>query len=139
MLVGEVKSVRVYATALGADALEQNRRVDDIRFHRAAPGETNVTVIARYGRFASEESGVYNVVGSWTFSARDATTRSGSKRELLGYTLQTWDGGSWVDDSSVDCEPEAEGMSYEYVEGESPANVRLVWRWEIKGLRINYN
>ena len=139
-LAGDVKSVRIYDTALTDAQLEQNRAVDDIRFHRAAPGETNVMVVARYGKAVSNGTGVYNVVGSWTFSAWDVTTRSGTMRALLGYTVQKWDDGAgdWGEASFVPREAGSDRMDFYYVKGESPSKVRLVWHWEVRGLAIRY-
>ena len=139
-LAGDVKSVRIYDTALTDAQLEQNRAVDDIRFHRAAPGETNVMVVARHGKAVSNGTGVYNVVGSWTFSAWDATTEDGSLRELLGCTVQKWSEseGGWGRPVFVEREAGSGGMSYPYAEGESPASVRIVWRWASGGTVIQF-
>ena len=116
-------------------------RVDDIRFHRAAPGETNVTVVARYDGATSNGSGVYNVIGTWDFSAWDATTRLGSTRRLLGYKL---DDGDLVPNPRTG---ENGKMTYTYAAGagsgtpqrDGTAHKRLTWVWEVKGIQMLYH
>ena len=148
MLVGKVKSVRIYSWPLDTATHRQNWAVDNIRFHRTAPGETNVTVVACYGGAASAGTGVYNVIGTYSFSAWDATTRLGSARELLGYSVQTWNGSGWSMPEYVE-NPRTNvigKMTYTYdaggisvspaVDGATP--VRLVWLWKTPGVAVLY-
>ena len=140
LLVGNIKAVRIYKSEFSGGSADfiANRKVDDIRFHRAAPGETNVTVVARYGNATSYGSGVYNVIGTVHFEAWDAMTEDGSTCALLGCSVQEWDDaiGDWGEPAFIDREEGVEKMSYSYVDGESPASVRLVWRWKCSGMSV---
>ena len=143
LLVGNIRAVRIYNNEFtgGNPDCIANRKVDDIRFHRAAPGETNVTVVARYDNATSYGSGYYNVIGTVNFEAWDATTRLGSTRRLLGYKL---DDGPLVENDRTG---ENGKMTYTYAAGagsgtpqrDGTAHKRLTWVWEVKGIQMLYH
>ena len=129
---GTVKFFRFYDRCLTDAEVAWNRVVDDWRY--AASAVTNVVVASTRGDVqASEPDGVYEVSGSYTFTAPAAATNaSGIVYAPAGYAIQVWDAatGGWG------AATEREGDSYAYVVGTSPAKVRLLWRWKaVRGLR----
>ena len=134
---GTVKSVRIYNRVLCDADLAKNRAVDEARAAAASAGGY-VVQVANFGDAVSAAPGAYAVAGSWSFSAWDATTESGAVRALLGYSISTWndDAGGWNAPTFV---PNAGGVqTYSYIEGESPAKVRLTWKWKANGLFVMF-
>ena len=130
--VGKLRNLRLYDRVLSDAELALNRMIDDARFFGAL-GTTNV-VLATDRQFlhGDEAEGVYAVLGSHTFTAPATATDRGIDYALAGYTLETWDdaAGAWGEAVAY------ESASYAYTAGESPAKVRLTWRWKAThGLR----
>ena len=123
-LKGRLKSIRYYDRVLTNEELVRNRNVDSARYYGAL-ATTNVFVqAAKFGN-GQVETGAYKVEGSWTFTASEAVDDAGEKRAVTGYSLETLKDGVWTDKTLH------EGSSYTYAEGESPATVRLTWRWGV--------
>ena len=90
---------------------------------------TNVVVAAGEYDTTTEAPGVYEVEGSYTFTAGSAVDGNGKTRPVVGYTVETWD------DEADDWGPELKfnGDSYTYTVGTAPAKVRLTWKWQQPG------
>ncbi len=125
-LKGKIKSVRVYERVLSEDELAWNRKVDNARFFGMLSA-TNVVVEGKFDDYAGDAPGAYEVFGSHTFTASDATDNKGKSRKILGYTVQAWNGSDWGE------AVEHAGGAYEHVVGTSPAKVLLTWRWQSAG------
>ncbi len=117
-LRGMLKSIRYYDRVLTEEELVRNRNVDSVRYF----GEltvTNVLVAVEDGAvgITPVENGAYFVEGQYTFTVTNAPAG-------IGYKLSASDGnGGWQTLSSF-----AEGDSYTYTDGTSPACVKLEWR-----------
>lgn len=122
-------AARFYNRPLTESELAQNRKVDEIRFRGAV--YTNVVVAASSyaGVSGMETAGVYEVVGSHTFTAPDAAV-NGLTYSADGYVVETWGGSGWVNAQAFS------GNIYTYtVSGDSPI-VRLTWLWKpSRGIR----
>ncbi len=125
-LKGTIRSVRVYDRLLTEEEMAWNRKVDEARFFGNL-SVTNVVVAGKFSNYAGEAPGAYEVLGSYTFTASDATDEKGKTRSLLGYALQTWNGSAWG------AAEEHAGDSYEHVVGTTPGKVLLTWRWQSVG------
>ena len=127
-LTGTINTIRVYDRALTDDELAQNRKVDEARFFGRL-SVTNVVVAAGEYDTTTEAPGVYEVEGSYTFTAGSAVDGNGKTRPVVGYTVETWD------DEADDWGPELKfnGDSYTYTVGTAPAKVRLTWKWQQPG------
>ena len=124
-LIGEVKNLRIYDRALTDEELETNRAIDEARRGRLP----NVEVAAsQYGE-SVEASGLYEVTGAWTFSATNVVDGSGAMRTVIGYTIETAQGGKWSTPERFS------GSTYTYIAGESPSQVRIKWKTG-NGLRV---
>ena len=128
---GTIYSVRIYTNALSSAQLEQNRRVDDLRFHRTA-NVTNVLIEASNDAVL-ESAGAYEVAGSWTFTADTVAKWNGARYKVTGYDLQAWNGSGWGEAEWHEGE-----SSYTYVEGVSPAKVKVTWTWNGNSIFIMY-
>ena len=129
-LVGTMKAVRAYNRVLSNAEIYRNYKVDVARFDGAL-AVTNVLVAGKFDEYQGTELGAYEVVGTGTFTAGDATDHvKGKVRPILGYTIEEWNGDSWGDPV------EYEGSSYTYTFGESSAMVCLTWLWEPDGTMI---
>ncbi len=126
---GKIKSVRVYNRVLSEDELAWNRKVDAARFFGTL-STTNVVVEGKFDDYAGDAPGAYEVFGSHTFTASDATDSKGKLRKILGYTVQAWEGSDWGEAE------EHAGTSYEHVVGTSPAKVLLTWQWQSAGTML---
>ena len=114
---GKIKSLRYYDRVLTEEELARNRNADAVRYFGEL-GVTNV-IVAVEGNSditANETVGeAYFVEGEYTFAA--------SGPAGLGYRLSVPDGnGGWHVQ-----QPFAEGDSYTYANGASPALVKLEW------------
>ena len=117
-LVGTIYTFRYYDRVLTEEEIVRNRNVDAVRYFDAL-GVTNVFVSVE------EDSGItpaetadtaYFVEGSHTFTVTNPPAG-------IGYRLYVPDGnGGWTRQSF------AEGASYTYTTGTSPATVKLEWR-----------
>ena len=126
--IGEFKNARFYNRALTDEELAWNRKVDEVRFRGAVI--TNVVVSTTLpGASGNEPDGVYEVEGSWTFTA-SAQNVDGHKVIPAGYRLRrlvggTWDGGEWLD-----------GAAYTYDTSNESGPVMLVWQFARPGMVI---
>ena len=126
--IGTVHATRLYNRALTAEEVAWNRKVDAARYD-GMPPVTNVVVAAGQYDASIEAPGVYEVEGTWTFSATNAVV-NGKVKQVTGYTLETWADGAWSAPTAYD------GASYTYTVGTSPASVRLTWQWAKGGTCI---
>lgn len=127
--LGRFYSARFYNRPLGESELAQNRKVDEVRFRGAV--YTNVVVEASVyaGVGGIEAAGVYEVVGSHTFTAPDVTA-GGVLYRAIGYTIETWNGKFWSSAKRFD------GATYTYTVSEDSPAVRLTWLWKaVRGIR----
>jgi len=127
---GTIKSFRFYDRCLTDAEVAWNRVVDDWRYSATV---TNVVVASTRGDIqGNEPDGIYQVSGSYTFTAPESVTVGAVTYAPAGYAIQTWDAatGGWG------AATEYEGASYAYTVGTSPAKVRLLWRWKaVRGIR----
>ena len=114
---GMVKSFRYYDRTLTDEELAKNRAVDNFRYF--GPSATNVVVVAGGGA-QTEAEGVYQVDGSWTFTAQTVFA-DGEEKDVAGYYTEQLSDGLWTNKSWHD------GTAYTYVEGSDPTTVRLTW------------
>ncbi len=117
-VIGTIKSFRYYDRVLTEEELVRNRNVDAARYFGEL-GVTNVLVAVEEGSGITADPlpGAYFVEGQYTFTV--TTGPAG-----LGYKLSVPDGnGGWQTLSAF-----AEGGSYTYTDGTSPACVKLEWR-----------
>ncbi len=121
-------AVRFYNRPLTEAELVQNRKVDEIRFRGAVV--TNVVVASGHPEaHGVETNGVYEVEGSWTFTAQPTVLESGKTVRPTGYTLETLANGVWGARTSHT------GTSYTYTAGADAKPVRLTWRYS-QGITI---
>ena len=128
-VLGRLQNLRWYARVLSDEELAWNRAVDEARFAGKVPRADVVVAAPTYAADGqSEAAGEYEVVGFWTFTARDTTNEKGRLRRLVGYTLETWDesSGEWRQRHNF------AGSAYTHVVGASPSRVRLTWRWQLE-------
>ncbi len=128
MLVGTVKSVRVYTQVLDDDALVWNRFVDDVRFRDGGVDVDFVVAANPRGLEGVEPAGDYMVNGSHTFTATNLTNGVFTWSPA-GYTLEKWDSDSRTWKFVSDCA----GSSYAYVNTKANGKMRLSWIWEQTG------
>lgn len=125
---GKFHSLRIYSRKLTDDELAWNRAIDEIRFRGSAIlPVTNVVVVAdALGRCGVDAPGAYAVDGSHSFAAANVSV-GGCVYAPAGYSVEEWDAesGAWGEAVSHD------GTAYEYSTADSPAKVRLSWRWEM--------
>ena len=114
---GMVKSFRYYDRTLTDEELAKNRAVDNFRYF--GPSATNVVVVAGGGA-QTEAEGVYQVDGSWTFTAQTVFA-DGEEKDVAGYYTEQLSDGLWTNKSWHD------GTAYTYVVGSDPTTVRLTW------------
>lgn len=95
---GKIQAVRVYNRSLSDEELAHNRLVDEIRFKGKSP-ESDVTVATKYGdgtdETLREETGLYRVDGTYTFSATEVKGAKGTLEPVAGYYLAKWENGDW--------------------------------------------
>lgn len=127
-VTGTVYCTRLYNRALSPEEISWNRTVDKARYDGILP-VTNVVVAAGEFDAVTEAPGVYEVEGTWTFTAADATV-DGKTRRLVGYTLEECSDGEWGAATYHG------GTSYTYTSGTSPSTVRLTWQWQDSGTCI---
>jgi len=126
MLVGTMKSVRVYDRVLPDFALTHNRAIDEVRFNgnvtvvNGAVGETGTV------GSSSATDGVYDVAsGTWTVTAADDVVDG--RRYKPHLTVETLTDGEWVQTAklwtdSYTVDKTALGSS----------RIRLTWTWAIR-------
>ena len=128
MLVGTVKSVRVYNRILGDTELELNRAIDEVRFNgnltvvNGAIGDTGMN-----GK-CSLPSGVYNLDnGTWTITAESVKVE-GDGNYWPKLLVETWDEatGEWVADTTKPVWTESYTIDKAAL-GDS--RIRLTWTW----------
>lgn len=123
---GTVKFFRFYGRCLTDAEVAWNRVVDDWRYSGTAV--TNVVVAStRVDVQANEPDGVYEVSGSYTFTAPESVTVGTLTFAPTGYAIQAWDdaAGCWG------AATEYTGSSYAYTT--AAGKVRLLWRWKTVG------
>ncbi|MBO6168283.1 MAG: hypothetical protein J6P13_08075 [Kiritimatiellae bacterium] len=134
-LTGTIFTFRYYDRVLTEEELIRNRNVDSVRYFGEL-GVTNVLVTTKYADVAGDEevlteaAGAYKVEGSHTFSATMVADENGDLKAVAGYYLYKWDGGSWKKQGFFTED------TYTYIEGESPATVKLEWSPPPPGLLI---
>ena len=124
----DVAADRLASERVEGRAREYAGGVSSGRFRRAGLGVTNVVVAAarRAGVEGAEKEGVYEVEGSWSFSAAPVSVDVDGKFVDFtpsGYTLETWSNGAWGT-------PVAHvGTNYVHSTVGQTAPVRLIWVW----------
>ena len=126
--IGTIHAARLYNRALTAAEVAWNHKVDAARYD-GMPPVTNMVVAAGKYEASVEKPGVYEVEGTWTFSATNAVV-DGKARQVTGYLLETWSDGTWSAPTACD------GASCTYTVGTSPAKVRLTWLWQADGICV---
>ena len=126
--IGTIHTARLYNRALTAAEVAWNRKVDAARYEGTPPVTNGVVAAGQYDA-SVEAPGVYEVEGTWTFSATNAVDNGKTKR-VAGYTLETWADSAWGAPTAY------EGASCTYTVGTSPAKVRLTWLWQRDGACI---
>lgn len=124
-LRGIVHAIRFYDRALTDDEVAHNNIIDRFRF-RGERSATNVVVTSSRPGLCGAESGNCQVDGSHVFTASAVCTNAVGTAvyACVGYTLETWDGGTWsVPVTNVGA------LAYAYDVSTSPAKVRLTWLW----------
>ena len=126
---GTIKSFRFYNRCLTDAEVAWNRVVDDWRY--AAARVTNVVVASsRFDVQGNEPDGVYEVAGSYTFTAPESVTVGKITYAPAGHAIQAWDdvNNCWG------AATEHAGSSYAYTA--AVGKVRLLWRWKaVRGIR----
>jgi len=121
-LVGTIKAIRIYDTALTDAQLATNRELDEARFFGTVPVHA-VIATAVAGLEGNEESGNYAFdAEGYTFSAPAQAVNGAEVYDCTGYTLETWDGAAWgdaVDYTGTSC-----------TLNDTSKTVRLTWQWE---------
>ena len=130
-LTGLMKCVRIYDRELTAAEVAHNAKVDAARFDGALL-VTNVVVAGEFDTYEGVAPGVYEVEGSYTFTASNVRDANG-KLHLAGYTIEPWEGSAWGAAISYS------DTSYTYTVGTDPAKVRLTWKWQRKGMVITFH
>ena len=126
--IGEYKCARFYNRALTDEELAWNRKVDEIRFRGAVI--TNVVVSTTLpGVSGNEPDGVYEVEGSWTFTA-SVQYVDGRRMVPTGYRLRRLVGGAWDSGEIFD------GDAYTYDTSSETGPVMLVWQFARPGMMI---
>ncbi|MBP5319443.1 MAG: hypothetical protein J6334_00535, partial [Kiritimatiellae bacterium] len=124
-ITGDYFAFRLYNRPLSEAELEQNMKVDEIRFRGNTAPYRDVTVVNVQPEGAETEvqssmpDGEYEVKGQWAFTA--GTVMIGGRKYVPKYTLETWDGSEWVNPTT-----EFSG-SYTHRAGATP--VRITWEW----------
>ncbi len=125
-------AVRFYNRVLNEAELEQNRKVDEIRFRGMVP--TNIVVATKpvemdgVALSGVEANGIYEVEGDWTFSAK--LIKVGDKDvKPSGYKLEKWVDGAWVKTG------DHSETSYDYNFARDGI-MRLTWQYGRQGLCI---
>ena len=132
VLMGVVKSVRVYDHVLSNEELARNRTLDEMRFFGAKMPGTVEVVNSIAGMSGREPDGTY-VADGWTFLA-GTTTNSvrGIDWACVGGVLQTWDAAT----SSWGVETRLSAAEWTSPSGNDFAPRRLTWLWEpVRGAR----
>ena len=120
-LVGTIKAVRIYNTALTDGQLAANRALDEARFFGTVPVHA-VVATAVPGLEGNEESGNYAFdAEGYTFSAPAQAVNGAEVYDCTGYTLETWDGAAWGEAASHT------GTSC--LLDDTSKKVRLTWQW----------
>ena len=121
-LVGTIKAIRIYDTALTDAQLATNRELDEVRFFGTVPVHA-VIATAVAGLEGNEASGNYAFdAEGYTFTAPSQATLAGQVYDCTGYTLETWDGAAWgdaVDYTGTSC-----------TLNDTSKKVRLTWQWK---------
>ena len=136
---GAYHNIRLYSTVLNETQLEQNRRVDEMRFH----GNGDVTVVnGAVGETgtngeSSLTDGVYNIeAGTWTITAPEVRSDGRTYQpkllvEMYNATTSEWEATTatpqWANSYTVDKATLGNGR------------IRLTWTWQIrKGTTISF-
>ena len=125
---GTIKSFRFYDRCLTDAEVAWNRVVDDWRYSATV---TNVVVASTRGDIqGNEPDGVYEVSGSYTFTAPESVTVGKITYAPAGYAIQQWDDAAGCWGAAM----EYTGASYAYTT--AAGKVRLLWRWKaVSGIR----
>ena len=120
-LVGTIKAIRIYDTALSNDELAQNRALDEARFFGTVPVHA-VVATSVAGLEGNEDSGDYAFdADGYTFTAPVQAVNGTAVYDCTGYMLETWDGEAWSD------AVEYAGTSCTL--SDTSKKVRLTWQW----------
>ncbi|MCR5752177.1 MAG: hypothetical protein K6G91_09450 [Kiritimatiellae bacterium] len=127
MLTGTIKSVRVYGRVLSDAELAQNRAADEVRFFGRAPAATGALIVASDmdGLSGDQPNGAYRPAAGYTFTSPAEAVFDGVSYELVGYTLETWDGSAW---GAAD----VHNGEYTVAPDVTTASKRLTWNWTVK-------
>ena len=123
-LIGTIRNFRHYSSPLSREQRAWNRVVDEARyFHRRGAIPVTNVVVAVSGingieddHFALDEDG-------YTFTAPTSRTIEGRRYALGGYTLETWNGSSWVSDGAGTHTGNSVALS------DMTAKVRITWQY----------
>ena len=126
-------SWRAYSRMLTDAELAWNRDVDEVRFHDGQPKSISnaVVVVSSREGFEAEESGVYMLAGSYTFTAQQL--QIGNMIYAPSHTVETWDSGSnaWAVSRRTD------GGEATLNQAESTVPRRIVWKWHKLGFAVS--
>ena len=136
---GTYHSLRIYTNELSEAQLEQNRRVDEIRFR----GNGDVTVVngaigdTGTNGESSLTDGVYNIeTGTWTITAPEIKSGGHTYQPKLLVEIYNATTGEWV---ATTAKPQ---WANSYTIDKSAlgnGRIRLTWTWQIrKGLIISF-
>ena len=124
-LIGTIKSFRHYSRVLSLEERTWNRAVDDYRFFGIPVSTIPVTNAVIASSIAcvggNEAAGAYAVdADGYTFTAPASQTVNGRAYTCTGYTLETWDTGTWGN---------AQTESGTSVAVTASDRVRITWQW----------
>ncbi len=123
-LIGTIRSFRYYSAPLSREQRAWNRVVDEARYYhrRGALPVTNV-VVAVTGINGIEDDHFALDGDGYTFTAPTSRTIEGKRYSLDGYTLETWNGSSWVSDGAGTHAGNSAAIS------DTTGKVRLTWQY----------
>ena len=126
-LTGVIKAIRIYDRALSNAELSANRAADEVRFFGRPPAAAGALVVRSdvEGLSGNQPNGAYRPAAGYTFAAPADASLDGTPYELVGYTLEAWNGSAWgspvVYDGILAVTPDV-----------SSASKRLTWNWRVK-------
>ena len=123
-LTGMIRSFRHYSAPISREQRAWNRVVDEARyFHRRGALPVTNVVVAVTGINGIEDDHFALDGDGYTFTAPTSRTIEGKRYSLDGYTLETWNGFSWVSDGAGTHAGNSAAIS------DTTGKVRLTWQY----------
>ena len=123
-LIGMIRSFRHYSAPISREQRAWNRVVDEARyFHRRGALPVTNVVVAVTGINGIEDDHFALDGDGYTFTAPTSRTIEGKRYSLDGYTLETWNGSSWVSDGAGTHAGNSAAIS------DTTGKVRLTWQY----------